>query len=219
MHGLSSSGEYMKRLILFSTLIALIVVLLFLTPTHAQLYPQSFELTCQVGSSPISGPTGVSWNPTTGKYRANFCIDANGNLTQNSGANTIYGTVSPSTNANINTTTMATAGPSGNTYRFAIYQDQTVLGAGCSTNTTVTVTLAWTDPNGSAPTSLGASAWTLTIVNNGVLNTTNNSGGSGNTTVIRAKASTAVQYSTTYTQGTCTTGPSYQSYPILEVLQ
>lgn len=52
----------------------------------AQVYPNQYETTCPAGSTVVSGPTGSSYDPATGKYRANFCIDANGNVTLQSGA-------------------------------------------------------------------------------------------------------------------------------------
>lgn len=58
----------------------------------SQGYPANYELLCPTGSIPISGPTGTSFNPSTGKYRANTCIDPFGNISQNiSGTGTFTG--------------------------------------------------------------------------------------------------------------------------------
>lgn len=46
-------------------------------------YPANYELLCPAGSVPLAGPTGTSFNITTGKYRANFCSDPFGNISQN----------------------------------------------------------------------------------------------------------------------------------------
>ncbi len=125
----------------------------------------------------------------------------------------IYNTASASTSASIAATTMVTVGGSAASYRFGAYLDQTVVGVGCTGNTTVIINLIWTDPNGAGATTLALS--TFTITTNGAL---------GNSLVvnpasIRAKATTAVQYSTTYTLGAgCTTSPSYQVFPTLEAM-
>jgi hypothetical protein len=128
----------------------------------------------------------------------------------------VYSTPSPSTNAPIALTTMATAGASGNSYGFSYYIDQTALGIGCTGNTTIPITLAWTDPNVSVATQLTLN--TVTIITNGAVGSINSSVIAIAFTV-RAKAFTPVQSSVGYTLGTgCTTGPSYQIYPILELL-
>jgi hypothetical protein len=132
----------------------------------------------------------------------------------------VYTTASASTNANISATTMATAGGSGNTYRFGVYLDQTVLGSSCAGNTTVTLNVIFTDPNASSTTT--SSTQSMTIVTNGSVGTTNSLFNfTGNYwLVFRAKASTAVQYSTTVSPGgSCSPVPSYQVYPILEQIQ
>lgn len=134
----------------------------------------------------------------------------------------VYSTASASTNASISATTMATAGGGGNAYRATFYLDETVAGASCASNTTVAVILIFTDPNASSTTT--STVTTMTIVNNGTVGTTNtlfNSSGIFTAgAMFRAKASTNVQYSVTYTiGGSCSPGPSYQVYPILELLQ
>lgn len=54
---------------------------------HAQggTYPQGFELLCPAGSQALSQL--VTYNPSTQRFRANYCIDANGTITQVTGAN------------------------------------------------------------------------------------------------------------------------------------
>lgn len=126
-----------------------------------------------------------------------------------------YATASGSTNASIGATTMTTAGGSGNTYRITTYIDQTVLGTGCSSNTSVTTQILFTDPEGSSQVSITLPFQNFQMVNNGFLGS--NSGLSG-AYMIRAKASTIVQYQTTLVAGACTTLPFYRLYPILEQL-
>jgi hypothetical protein len=135
----------------------------------------------------------------------------------------VYSTVSASTNASIGATTMATAGGSGNRYRFGAYVDQTVLGAGCSTNTTIAVSLIFTDPNnGGSSTITTATLGTTGFLGQSVSIITNGAVGPVATVAgwtFQSKASAVVQYSTTVTAGTCTTVPSYQLYPVLEQTQ
>ncbi len=124
----------------------------------------------------------------------------------------VYSTASASTNASIGAVTMATASGSGNTYRLSSFITQTVLGSGCSTNTLVTLRVDFTDPNASASGSL--TLVNFTITNNGALGVD----AGVPTIIVRAKAGTVVQYDTTLTPGTCTTVPSYQIYPVLELV-
>ena len=137
----------------------------------------------------------------------------------------VYSTASASTNANINATTMATAGGSGNTYRFGWYFTNTVLGTSCTGNSTVQVNLIWQDPSEAAP---GTSPVENALVIgsgtfNGVLGpipTHANYINSFNTAPIRAAAGTAVQYSVTFVAGAnCAPAPKYQVFPVLEQLQ
>jgi len=136
------------------------------------------------------------------------------------GPTVVYSTVSAATTGNLGPTTMATAGGAGNTYRFSVYADETVQGASCAGNTTIAVSIGFTDPNSTASTN---SFVTYTITNNGSVGqlplsapTVGNLGVGG---TFRAKASTTVSYSTTYTpNGSCSPAPTYQLYPILEQL-
>ena len=126
----------------------------------------------------------------------------------------VYATASASTNASIGATTMATASASGNTYQFMPYIDQTALGSGCTGTTAINILVTWTDPNASGSNS--PVAVSFSISGNGALGNSNYS----TPVTFRAKASTTVSYSTTYSLGTnCTTGPTYQVYPVLEQIQ
>ncbi len=125
-----------------------------------------------------------------------------------------YNTASASTNANVSATTLITAPTSVSRYRISFYVDQTVVGAGCTGTSTVTLNVIYTDPNAGAAQTVAVGTYNVA---------TSGNGGVGNfvgqsTFNLVAKASTAVQYSTSgYTAGTgCTTHPSYQVYPVLE---
>lgn len=127
----------------------------------------------------------------------------------------VFSTPSAATSTSISPVTMATSGAAGNAYRFSFYADQTIFGTGCSTNTTVTLFLNFTDPNAS-PGANTFSAPALTITTNGTIGPM----GTGNfIATIRNKASQVVTYSVAVSAGTCTTQPFFQIYPILEVLQ
>lgn len=150
-------------------------------------------------------------------------IDGCANVVNNTGAtNNIYtagvvlgtcsiaanitNTVVASRNTSLGSTTLIAAGGSGMYWpallTIRLYAYDSAAGSGCSTNTTVTWTLSYTDLTGTAQTQTA----TETIVNNG--------GATGGdklavTFTISAGNGTALTYSTTYAIGTCTTGPSY----------
>jgi hypothetical protein len=132
----------------------------------------------------------------------------------------IYTTPSTAGTSSIPATTMTTAGSSGNTYRFSQYVDQTSLGTSCTGNTDVNVDLLFTDPNASTQTNVLTIAWVIT--GNGTLGANSTSSVSSTvpqSLVIRAKASTVVQYSVTYGAGSgCSPSPAFQIYPTLELL-
>jgi hypothetical protein len=114
---------------------------------------------------------------------------------------------------------MATASGSGNTYRVSAYVDLTVAGTSCSGTNTFAFLITYFDPSGSTTTTVGLYA--ATFVNNGapgaIFTFGTPSGPNGG--VIRAKPGTTVQYSTSWTPaGGCSPAPTYQVYPILEVL-
>ncbi|SRR6266851_964598 len=130
----------------------------------------------------------------------------------------VFNTASASTNASISAVTMATASGSGNTYRFSLYIDQTVAGTSCSGTTTITPNLIFTDPNASSGFPTGLS--NALIGGNGAPGYISGTIGAAWTFEFRAKASSVVQYSVTYSAGgSCAPGPSYQIYPVLVQLQ
>lgn len=63
-------------------------------------YPNGFELTCPVGSQPVSQYN--TWNPQTQRFRANMCVDSNGSVTLNSP--NLSGNVLSSTALSVGTT-------------------------------------------------------------------------------------------------------------------
>lgn len=116
-------------------------------------------------------------------------------------------------------TTLVTA-PANTWYRVTIYMVQIAAGTGCSTNTTVQASMAWTDPLAAGQTSTSIFAL-FTITTNGAANTPM-IGLSASTTgvsfLVNAKSGTTVQYGTTFAGGTCTTTPTYQENIIVERL-
>lgn len=163
------------------------------------------------------------WYANSSTHQLSCLNSAGGNciLTGNSA---VYSTPSASTNASIGATTMATAGGSGNTYRFSGYADGTVAGTGCSGNGSLSIGVTYTDANGG-----GAISVTLlleTTVGTTVTSATITTGGGPGTPLvtilpftIRAAAGSVVQYSTGYAAGSgCSVGPKYQVFPILEQL-
>lgn len=128
----------------------------------------------------------------------------------------VYNTPSASTNANTAPTTMVTVGASDATYRLGINLDQTVLGTSCTTVTSLSAVIVFQDPNSAISQATAITA--TSIINNGTLGAI--LGGSVITSYIfRAKASTVIQYRVDYTIGSsCSPGPSYRAYPILEQL-
>jgi hypothetical protein len=126
----------------------------------------------------------------------------------------VYSTPSSSTNSSIGATTMATAGSSGDTYRVSFYADVTVAGTSCSGNSTLDIDVTFTDPNASASNTYAY--YSGTIITNGSVGAVVISQGGA---ILRAKSDTAVQYSTTFTPGSgCSLAPSYQVYPIMDLL-
>lgn len=126
----------------------------------------------------------------------------------------VYTTVFNSTDQSIDPTTMAIAGGTGNTYRVSFYADITAPGAGCSDNSRLTVNITFTDPNSSESTT--RAYYSGTIAQNGNVGSVILSEGGA---IFRAKATTNVQYGTIFTPASdCVLPPSYQLYPILELL-
>ncbi len=129
----------------------------------------------------------------------------------------VYNTASASTNANIAATTMVTVGASDTTYRVVFYPQVTVLGASCVGATNLNFNLIFQDPvaAGTVTNTIGF----VLAVTNGVLGEAAGYGFGAYTLAFRAKASTAIQYSTTYGIGSsCAPGAQYKIFPILEQL-
>src|SRR5262249_33092820 len=85
-------------------------------------------------ATPLSGTA-----PTTGQF-----LQWNG--TNVVGANVaVYSTASAATSASIGSTTMVTAGSNGNKYLFTATAMQTAAGTSCTGNTTIQVTVTYTD--------------------------------------------------------------------------
>lgn len=86
---------YIKRgaalLLAAAISLGVFVAYLFVTPIYefkrARLYAQAiFELSCPLGTSSVQSLQ--SLNQSTGKYRQNWCVDINGNVTTSFGAST-----------------------------------------------------------------------------------------------------------------------------------
>ena len=127
------------------------------------------------------------------------------------GQATLFNTVQPAGTTSISATTLTTVSSSGpNTYLMGGYLNVTVVGTGCTSNTTVQLNAVFTDPAAAGSTTLALGV--LTVTNNGT---------AGNSlsiplTPIRGKASSTVQFSTTYTAGaSCSPAPTVQVEPIL----
>ena len=166
----------------------------------------------------------VSGTPSAGQFLQASSGTACGWVTASQLPQVIYSTASASSNANITATTMATVGASDSTYRFMYYVQETVIGASCTGNTTVVMHTTWQDPLEAG----GASNDTPFLVanlGNGTVGRAYEMSGSGpiggagvgSAGLIRAKAGTVIQYSTTYTGGSaCSPAPQYRIWPILE---
>jgi hypothetical protein len=70
-HGMSP----FRKLIL--TFLAAVCSLCLWTP-NAQAQRPNFELDCPAGTTPVSGPSSATFNPTTGKFRQQTCINSTG---------------------------------------------------------------------------------------------------------------------------------------------
>jgi len=127
----------------------------------------------------------------------------------------VYNTASAATTATISATTMVTPAVA-TTYRFSAYVTQTVVGASCAGNDTIQLALVYQDPNAAGTQTVNSALYTITT--NGTIG--NIPWTSGREVVtFRSKASVAVQYQATYTpNGSCSPNPTYQVFPVLEVL-
>lgn len=122
-----------------------------------------------------------------------------------------YNSASSPGNSSLGNTTM-TAPQLNGTYRLSYYALESTAGTGCSTNTTVQVSLTYKDPVAAGTTTVSLA--THTIVNNGVLGTLPGFP----VTAYTFRTSLAPVYFATYTGGTCATPPAYQIIPILELI-
>jgi hypothetical protein len=136
----------------------------------------------------------------------------------------VYSTPSGSSAANIPLTTMVTPATNA-TYRFSYYTSETVVGASCTSSTTATPSLKWQDPVAAGTTTAVVGLDVVANGTNGTLGPDYSSGGSlsfpvdEHIMVIRAKVGIPIQYSVAYLIGnTCSPGPQYTIYPILEQL-
>jgi hypothetical protein len=180
----------------------------------------------------VAGATGIpipegQWcdvgNPTSGSWIAACSpglLTAGSNITLTSTAygtsiatSSAYNTAHAAGTSSISATTMITSAAATALYEFNFYIDETVAGTSCVGNTTVAVNAIWTDPNASTATTL--TVGTFTISTNGTVGNSL----AGSPVQIAAKASTAIQFSTTYTAGTgCSSSPTVQLYPALRSL-
>jgi hypothetical protein len=136
----------------------------------------------------------------------------------------VYNTAATAQSASIAATTMLANPATDRNYTFHVYIGQVAQGTTCTIAGSVAVNILYTDAitgnaytfilslDGSGGTGvlasvpLSTSAPTVANVGSGVFQ-------------LRAKASTNVQYSTTYSAGTCSSGsPSYSVFPVLEAL-
>ena len=144
----------------------------------------------------------------------------------------VYATPSSAVSAAIGSTTMVTNAAATHEYRFYGYIDQVAAGTGsCSGATTFVLNLISQDPNAAASNTLpmivfgpntntsGISTTVTAVTSGSPLGAAGQVVGSFSFTVA-AKASTVLAYSTTSFSGPtgCTTAPTYQIYPFLEVL-
>lgn len=140
------------------------------------------------------------------------------------GNNVVFAGNTGNINATLPAVTMTTAPLAGGLYRLTFSITQTLLGAGCSGNSTYSVQAQYTDPNGSSvlqyqmpvTVSNGSYAQLYTVAANGSLGGANV--GSG-TVTFQAKPSTAAQYFVNVNPGSgCSTVPFVAVYVALEKL-
>jgi hypothetical protein len=179
---------------------------------------------CQVPGVTVPIGTGAQCFTVTGITISGSSQDISANLnaaslplTQHFNVSRVYATLPAAGNSSISATTMATA-PAipavGTTYRFHVYASETVVGTSCTGNPIIAVAVTWQDPNEASPAATTVATYTITT--NGTLGRivpvlTNPY------IILRAKAGTVVQYSTTFTNGSgCSPQPTVQIYPTLE---
>jgi len=127
----------------------------------------------------------------------------------------VYTTAPTAGDASISATTMVTPSVQ-TTYRFSSYLTETIVGSGstCNSATTVVVNLVYQDPNAAGAQTVALATYT-TGAGAGTLGVVPWTSGPTSWTFTSA-ASHAVQFSTTYSNGNCTTGPTVQIFPVLE---
>jgi hypothetical protein len=154
---------------------------------------------------------GVNWDRVCGGTADVQTVGVGGLST------TIYAAPQTAGTSSIGATTMVTTAASPvpiKNFMMTGYADVTVVGTSCAGNTTVALNAIFTDPNAAGSTTL--SLGTFTITTNGTVGTSNFSYPAIH---FRAKGSTNVQFSTTYTAGgSCSPAPTVQVTPILQVL-
>jgi hypothetical protein len=136
----------------------------------------------------------------------------------------VYNTAQTAQSASIGATTMLANPAADRNFRFNVYVGQLAQGTTCTVAGSVAVNLIFTDPitgntyTYSVPLDVsGGSALGVTVPLSTSAPTVANVG--NGTIQFRAKASTNIQYSTTYAQGTCSSGsPTYSVFPVLEAL-
>lgn len=173
---------------------------------------------------------------TSGTVTANtgvpFCTDANHGATTSGcspGSVPVFQTASANTNASIGGTTMVTAGGSGNVYVFSAIAVETVVGTSCAGSTTIQLNISYTDNVTGSAGPIGGMEGASNAVP-GTVSASPSIASSGNgtvnntiywmPTVLNAKASTTVSYSTVYTAGgSCSPAPKYYIQPSLVQIQ
>jgi hypothetical protein len=195
---------------------------------NASITPASTTYSFRFCAPPIPPPlgSGVGCFTITGVTIAGASQDIS--ATANASALALLGTTNNTSRAaapipaagtaSIGATTLVTAPAipaTGTSYKLSAYVTQTVLGSACAGNTTVVVNLVSQDPNAASAqtTAIG----TFTVTTNGTLGIVPLTTGPGSLPLI-AKASTVVQFSTTFTAGgSCAPAPTVQVFPVLEV--
>lgn len=148
----------------------------------------------------------------TGNLQLNLITSYGGTTTVGNGVPSIVYNTGSSTSSGNQGATMIASTPSAGNYEFAIEVRQIGAGVGCTTNSTITPSITFTDPT------IGAQTFTfaqLTITTNGTAST-----------VIamypavdfQSNTSTLISWSTVFVSGTCTTAPTYNIIPVLKRL-
>jgi hypothetical protein len=114
--------------------------------------------------------------------------------------------------------TMLASATLGN-YMVCFGVDQTVVGSSCAANSTIQFNYIWQDPNAASAQTVSSGFVPLfTVTTNGTVGQVPMTSGPA-CFQIRAKAGTAIQYSTTMTLGgSCSPGPTIQVFPTLYAL-